>query len=111
LVPERSQAFTPNTLTRRESVLKELEATRKTGLSYDREERVVGVYCIGAPVFDVTGNAVAGLGITGLVSRIQAEVRPRFEVNVLACAENVSKDIGYRGDAFAKFRDGRSTAK
>jgi IclR family acetate operon transcriptional repressor len=104
LVPERSQAFTPNSLTRRDALLKELEATRRTGLSYDREERVVGVYCIGAPVFDVTGNSVAGLGITGLVSRFQAEARSRFEADVLACAENVSKDIGYRGDAFAKFR-------
>ena len=111
LIPERLQAFTPNTLTTRQALLKELKSARETGLTYDREERVVGVYCIGAPVFDVTGNAVAGLGITGLVSRFQAKACSQFETDVLACAENVSKDIGYRGDAFVRFRCHRNTAK
>jgi len=103
LVPNRPPAFTPNTLTSRSALMDELGAARETGLTYDREERVTGVYCIGAPVFDVTGKAVAGLGITGLVSRFHAEARQHFGSLVLACGQKVSEDIGYRGEAFAGF--------
>jgi IclR family acetate operon transcriptional repressor len=91
--------------------MSELKTARKTGLTRDREERVVGVYCIGAPVFDVTGSAVAGLGITGLVSRFHAEARSRFDSLVLTCAEDVSRDIGYQGQAFAAFRQALASKK
>jgi len=106
LLPARLPAFTPNTLTRRDTLLKELRRTRETGLAYDRQERVTGIYCIGAPVFDVNGAAAAGLGITGLVSRFDAASRRRFEEQVLAAAEQVSRDIGYRGGRFRQFRGG-----
>ena len=98
LLPARLPAFTPRTIRERDKLLEELRRTRKTGLAYDREERVTGVYCIGAPVFDSAGEAVAGLGVTGLVSRFNAASRRRFEKDVLACAGRVSRDIGYRGD-------------
>lgn len=97
LLPARLPAFTPRTVTERDRLMEELRRTRKTGLAYDREERVTGVYCIGAPVFDANAEAVAGLGVTGLVSRFDAANRRRFEEDVLACAERVSRDIGYRG--------------
>jgi IclR family KDG regulon transcriptional repressor len=103
-LPRRLPAFTPNTLTDPRALLTELAAVRETGLAYDREERVTGVYCIGAQVFDVTGASVAGLGVTGLVSRFDAESRKRLERDVLACAAAVSRDIGYRGDRFQRFR-------
>ena len=107
LLPARLPAFTPNTLTERGKLLGELRRARRTGLAYDREERVTGVYCIGAPVFGVDGEAVAGLGVTGLVSRFDARSRRKFEEDVLACAERVSRDIGYRGDRYRRFRGGR----
>jgi IclR family acetate operon transcriptional repressor len=91
-------AFTPNTITDRDRLLADLRQTRRTGLAYDREERVTGVYCIGSPVFDATGAAVAGLGITGLVSRFDSESRRRFEGYVRECAARVSEDLGHRGD-------------
>lgn len=104
LLPVRLPAFTSNTLTEWDRLQKEFQHARKTGLAYDREERVAGVYCIGAPVFDVNGEAVAGLGVTGLVSRFDAKSRRRFEREVLAAAARVSRDVGYRGDRFRRFR-------
>jgi IclR family acetate operon transcriptional repressor len=109
-LPRRLAAFTPRTITDPRAFRAELAAVRGTGLAYDREERVTGVYCIGAPVFDVNGAAVAGLGVTGLVSRFDAESRKRFEREVLACAEEVSRDIGYRGDRFERFRTAKPSA-
>ncbi len=107
LLPGHLPAFTSNTLTEWGKLLKDFHHARKTGLAYDREERVTGIYCIGAPVFDVNGEAVAGMGVTGLVSRFDAKSRRRFERDVLSTAERVSRDIGYRGDRFRKFRTRR----
>jgi IclR family acetate operon transcriptional repressor len=92
---------TPNTITERATFLAELAKIRRTGLAYDREEYVVGVYCVSAPVFDVQGDVVAGAGVTGLVSRFRPEELPRIERQVLECARAISADIGHDGRRFA----------
>jgi DNA-binding IclR family transcriptional regulator len=103
LLPKRLTAMTPNTITDREQLMAELAEVRRRGLAYDREEYSLGVYCIGAPVFDVQGSVVAGAGVTGLVSRFQPEDLPRIEQRVLHCARQISSAIGYDGR-----RDGTS---
>jgi len=95
IMPPRMEALTPHTIVVRSEFLAQLEETRKTGLAYDNEEYIMGVFCIGAPVFDAESNVVAGLGITGLM-----RTRAAFEREVLTCAFQLSKDIGYTGDFF-----------
>jgi DNA-binding IclR family transcriptional regulator len=101
ILPVRMEALTPNTIVLRSEFLAQLEETRKTGLAYDNEEYIMGVFCIGAPVFDAEGNVVAGMGITGLM-----RTRASFEQEVLTCAFQLSKDIGYTGSFFTgKIKD------
>jgi DNA-binding IclR family transcriptional regulator len=100
VIPSRLTGLTPNTIVLRTELLQQLEQTRKTGLAYDNEEYTSGILCIGAPVFDVQGKAVAGLGVTCLLSTIDAASKSAFELIVLECAWRVSKDIGYSGDFF-----------
>jgi len=100
IIPQRLAALTPNTIVLRSELLKQLEEVRRTGLAYDNEEYNEGIRCIGSPVFDVEGKAVAGLGITGLVSTFRDHRQAAFEQLVLECAYRVSKDIGYSGDYF-----------
>lgn len=101
LLGESLRASTPHTITDRDRFMAELAEIRRTGLAYDREEYVVGVYCVGAAVFDVRGDVVAGAGVTGLVSRFRPEDLPRIEVQVLDCARQISVAIGYDGPRFA----------
>ena len=100
ILPPRLPSLTPKTITLRPELLKNLEETRKTGLAYDDEEYTTGILCIGAPVFDVSGKAVAGLGITGLIGTFGMGRKAVFEQLVLECARRVSKDIGYSGNFF-----------
>ncbi|MDD5698357.1 MAG: IclR family transcriptional regulator [Victivallaceae bacterium] len=86
---------TPNTITSPAELKKELQTVRKTGLAYDRNEYLMGVYCIGAPVFDAGGNAVAGTGITGLSSRFNRGNINIFRKAVRQCAAEISKAIGH----------------
>jgi IclR family transcriptional regulator, KDG regulon repressor len=103
LLPESLRAVTPNTITDRQEFMAELAEIRRTGLAYDHEEYVVGVYCVGAAVFDVHDNVVAGAGVSGLVSRFRSEDLPRIEQQVLECARQISVDIGNDGRRFEKW--------
>ncbi len=73
----------------------ELVCVRETGLAYDREEYINGIYCVGAPVFNVRGEAVAGVGMTGLANRINRQGLKEIEKEVKVCAEGISRAIGY----------------
>lgn len=46
-----------------DALLEELAATRARGYSIDDEGVRAGVYCFGAPVFDASGQPVAGVGV------------------------------------------------
>jgi DNA-binding IclR family transcriptional regulator len=92
--------FTPNTLTSKQEIIDSLREVRTTGLAYDNEEYNIGIYCIGAPVFDVNGQPVAGIGISGFSSRFNPENKSKFEKLVLVCAGDISRDIGYTGNFY-----------
>jgi len=102
VIPKISPALTKNTITSRRKLLGELKKIIKTGLAYDREEYLSGIYCIGAPVFDVNEKAVAGLGVTGITTRLTSGRWRRYGAQVLNCAERLSRDIGYEGDFFKR---------
>lgn len=104
IIPETLPMLTKKTIATRKRLQEELKKIRKTGLAYDHEEYLSGIYCIGAPVFDVNGRAVAGLGITGVITRLSVERWRRYQAQVLNCAERVSCDIGYEGGVFDKFK-------
>lgn len=108
LLPEPLPAITPNTITDRRRLAAELAAIRQTGLAYDHEEYVVGVYCVGAPVFDVHDRVVAGVGLSGLVSRFHSEDLPRIEQLVLESALQISHAIGNDGARYAAWFAARS---
>jgi IclR family transcriptional regulator, KDG regulon repressor len=100
ILPARLPGLTPKTIQLRAELLKSFDLIRRTGLAYDDEEYTTGILCIGAPVFDVTDKAVAGLGITGLLGTYGSGKKPIFERLVLECAARVSRDIGYTGNYF-----------
>lgn len=106
-LPRKLAALTPRTVTDRAKLFEEFARIRACGLACDREGYMLGIFCIGAPVFDVNGEPVAGVGVTGLVSVFHREKQAELERSVLACAANLSRDIGYGGGRFAEFRTGR----
>ena len=95
ILDEGLPELTPNTIIDREKFKEELETVRKTGLAYDRNEYLMGIYCIGAPVFDAGGRAVAGIGMTGLATRFNRDNISVFKKAVKKCAADISKAIGY----------------
>ena len=100
ILPPRLPEMTSKTKVLRQDVMSQFEGIRKTGIAYDDEEYNNGIQCIGSPVFNIEGEVIAGLGITGLVGTFDKSRVDTFENLVLECAYKVSRDIGYTGDYF-----------
>ena len=64
------EQFTQNTIVQEQELLEEFNRIRAVGYSVDKEERFIGMRCIGAPVFNAANEIVAGISISGPVARI-----------------------------------------
>ncbi|WP_287786989.1 HTH-type transcriptional regulator BhcR [Acidiphilium sp.] len=88
--------FTANTLTTRDTLIADLAAARARGYAVDAEERDDGMRCIAAPIFDMHGEAVAGLSISGPSSRMPNSAISGLASSVMEAAQAVTAGIGGR---------------
>lgn len=90
------EGFSPNTLTDPAALLADLEATRARGYAVDNEERTEGMRCIAAPIRNAHDEVIAGLSVSGPVSRVTAQRTADFGAQVIAAADAVSAALGAR---------------
>ncbi|ASJ75612.1 IclR family transcriptional regulator [Granulosicoccus antarcticus] len=88
--------FTPNTITDKTALLKELSTVSQRGFAIDAEERFLGSHCIAAPVVDSTGRAIAGLSITAPAFRISEEELISWGPELIAAAAEISRRLAPR---------------
>ena len=86
--------FTDTTLTDPAALEADLAHIRHRGFSFDDEERSRGMRCIAAPVFDLSGEAIAGISVSGPTHRIGAEHVKTLGAVVAAAAANLSDALG-----------------
>lgn len=77
-----------------DELLKDLAATRRRGYSVDDESVREGVYCIGAPVFDATGQPVAGVGVCINKAMLGGDQGKRQRQVVLHAAQALTLRLG-----------------
>jgi IclR family acetate operon transcriptional repressor len=92
----RFEKFAPHTITSAARLQKELKRVVQQGYSVDDEEASVGARCVGAPIFDQSGNVAAALSVSGPVSRISREKLLSISQQVRASAELISRNLGYK---------------
>jgi IclR family acetate operon transcriptional repressor len=90
------QGYTARTITDPGRLAAELEAIRARGYAVDDEERNEGMRCVAAPIRDAYGETIAGLSVSGPVSRVAPDRIPDFAEKVIAAAEAVSLALGAR---------------
>lgn len=88
--------FTPNTITDRSALYKELNRVSQQGFAVDAEERFLGSRCIAAPVVDSTGQAIAGLSITAPAFRTTEAELSSWRESLIASAAEVSRRLAPR---------------
>ncbi|MEO0497700.1 MAG: HTH-type transcriptional regulator BhcR [Pseudomonadota bacterium] len=91
------EQFTRFTVRTAEGLHEELSAIRTKGFAIDAEERNLGMRCVAAPVFDYNGEAIAGISVSGPVSRMSDEVLEDLSSIVVESARALTNAIGGPG--------------
>ena len=64
MLKDKLETYTQNTITDPTLLKQQFEDIREDGIAFDREEMEIGVFGVGAPIFDVRGKPVAGIVLT-----------------------------------------------
>ena len=97
LTAQRFERFTKYTLTDLGHLRENLIEVREVGYSVDDEEKNLGMRCIAAPVFDVGDEAVAGISVSGPISRVGEGDVSHLSRAVKDAAQALSLAIGGKG--------------
>jgi DNA-binding IclR family transcriptional regulator len=95
---------TANTITDPDGFRAHLKIVRNQGYAMDDEENEKGIRCLGAPIFDGNGRAVAAISVSGSVFQVTKKaVHDVLKGEVMAAAAEISRRLG--------FQDGQSERK
>lgn len=87
-------SFTPKTRTSVDALMSDLDASRMRGWSLDDEERNLGMRCLAAPIYNIHGEPVAGISVSGPTARIDDEKLGELGPRVRRAAEEITGLIG-----------------
>lgn len=88
-------SYTEHTITTKKALLSELEKVRQQGYAMDNEENELGGRCMACPIRDYTGDIVAGISITGPLSRMTDEALQAYLPSLSDTAVQISEALGY----------------
>jgi IclR family KDG regulon transcriptional repressor len=95
----RMEKLTPKTTADLKTLRHELEIIKQRGYAVSEGERVEGVCCVAAPVFDTTGKAVGAITISGPSTRFsQSKIRQYAQLLIRATAR-LSRTMGSASQA------------
>ncbi|WP_409341643.1 IclR family transcriptional regulator [Paenibacillus sp. MBLB4367] len=80
-----------------DKMMEDVRFVREHGFSIEDEEFEEGIRCIGAPIYDYTGNVVASMSITSLSKDLPGVKFITVGESVKQAAEGVSKELGFQG--------------
>ncbi|MFA5575930.1 MAG: IclR family transcriptional regulator [Tissierellaceae bacterium] len=95
-LPDELVQLTPNTITDKEELLRELEEIRLQGYALDNEENSAGLTCVAAPIFDSTGKAVYAISVSGPTMRMNYKQIEKAREIVMESTKKISKELGYK---------------
>lgn len=87
--------LTDKTFTTLESLKAELEVIRKQGYAFDNEECEIGARCVAAPIRDYTGKVIAGISVSGPISRITWEKVDTIIKVITEISETISQKLAF----------------
>jgi IclR family KDG regulon transcriptional repressor len=95
-VKRKLHRYTDNTITSLAALVSELASIRSQGYALDSGEHESQVYCVAAPIFDMKGDVIAGLSISGPVDRMESiEINQKMIEKAKQTANNISIKLGY----------------
>jgi DNA-binding IclR family transcriptional regulator len=86
--------FTDNTITGQEELLQNLAKIRKQGYAYDLEEILLDLCCVGAPIYNHTGQVIAAISMSLPAYRFRRS-QTEYRDAVVRTAKIISERLGY----------------
>jgi DNA-binding IclR family transcriptional regulator len=83
--------YNDNTIGTFRKLKHELAQVRTHGYSLDDEEEEIGIRCLGAPVLNGVGQAIAAISIVGDTAHISEETIPALKVQLIGAADRISE--------------------
>jgi DNA-binding IclR family transcriptional regulator len=90
------EKFTENTITDKSFLKDELRTIAQRGYAVDNMEHEEGLRCVGAPIRNHAGKVFAAISVSGPSQRITLGNVSEIGKVVIAQAESISKQLGYR---------------
>jgi DNA-binding IclR family transcriptional regulator len=88
--------FTPNTIIDEEQLRQALAKIRKQGYAYDLEEILPELCCVGAPIYNYTGQVIAAISMSVPEYRFRRS-QTEFRAAIMRAAKTISQHLGYYG--------------
>lgn len=88
------EQLTPHTTTDPNIFRKELALTRKRGFAVSVSERVEGVSCIAAPIFDATEKIIGAVTISGPGTRFSQQTISEYAKLLIKTTDKISQVMG-----------------
>jgi DNA-binding IclR family transcriptional regulator len=90
------QRYTDTTITSFAKLDSELASVRSKGYALDRGEHESEVRCVATPIFDMKGEVIAAVSISGPASRMEPLEEKRDLIQkAQQTAKNISVNLGY----------------
>lgn len=99
LLADGMKRYTPETVTDFPALIEGLRHIRRNGFSFDREEFLPGVYCIGAAIRDQNGTVIGAISASMPTMRANDEHIARVRDEVLAGTRALSAEFGAQNAA------------
>jgi IclR family KDG regulon transcriptional repressor len=87
---------TPKTTTNPKALRAILEEVRRNGYATDDEESEIGMRSVAAPIRDISGSAIAAVGLAGPIQRLTKKELRRLVPQVITTAVAISARMGYK---------------
>lgn len=81
-------AQTDQTITERDALYDQLATIRDRGYAFNREESVIGVHAVGAPIRNESGTAIGAISVAGPANRLRGDLMTEELPNLLLGATN-----------------------
>jgi IclR family transcriptional regulator, KDG regulon repressor len=99
---------TPKTTTDVKKLRQMLEEVRHNGYATDDEESESGMRSVAAPIRDISGNAIAAVGLAGPIQRLTKKELRRLVPQVISTAAGISARMGYKAPSLTVVHGDRS---
>ncbi|MDR0519088.1 MAG: IclR family transcriptional regulator [Clostridiales Family XIII bacterium] len=89
--------YTETTITSTDVFMKEIERVRRQGWASDKQEFMIGLKCVAAPIHNINGKVICAISISGPISRMSGDLLEAKRAHLMKAAKGISKKLGYTG--------------